>query len=458
MATTGTKCTGRRIGTATGIELAGLVKSFRRRSRRPGRPGIDVVDRGGRDGRAARPERRRQVDDDRHAARPAAEPDSGTVSVFGRSPSDGVDAGAVGAMLQTGALIRDLTVRELVAMMASLYPAPLDVDEVLELTGHRATSPTGARRSSRAARRSASASRSRSSRTPTCSSSTSRRWRWTSRAGTPSGRRCASSPRAARRSLFATHYLEEADAYADRVVLMAHGAIVADGPPTEIKAMVGTRTIRATLPDGRPRRELEAPAGRQPRRAARRGGRPRLRRLRRGDPRAARRATRRRATSRSPAPGSRRRSSSSPAATTTRTARVTQLAYTRYELLRTFRNRRFFFLSLGFPLVLYFLIAGPNRNEDDLGGTRPLGAALLHGRARGVRDDERDALGGRADRRRARGRLEPAAADHAAPGAGLLPREGADRLPDGGDRPRRRSTSAGIVARRQPRRPRLGAR
>jgi ABC-2 type transport system ATP-binding protein len=48
--------------------------------------------------------------------------------------------------------------------------------------------------------------------------------------------------------LFATHYLEEADAYADRVVLMAAGAIVADGPPTEIKAMVGSRRIRATLP------------------------------------------------------------------------------------------------------------------------------------------------------------------------------------------------------------------
>jgi ABC-2 type transport system ATP-binding protein len=47
--------------------------------------------------------------------------------------------------------------------------------------------------------------------------------------------------------LFATHYLEEADAYADRIVLMARGAIVADGPPTEIKAMVGSRTIRATL-------------------------------------------------------------------------------------------------------------------------------------------------------------------------------------------------------------------
>jgi len=52
-------------------------------------------------------------------------PDSGSVSVFGRSPAGAVAVGAIGAMLQTGALIRDLTVRELVSMMASLYPAPL---------------------------------------------------------------------------------------------------------------------------------------------------------------------------------------------------------------------------------------------------------------------------------------------------------------------------------------------
>src|ERR1700722_12659901 len=45
------------------------------------------------------------------------------------------------------------------------------------------------------------------------------------------------------------------------------------------------------------------------------------------------------------------------------------LTYIRFELLRTMRNRRFFVLSLGFPLVLYFLIAGPNRNVHNLGGT-----------------------------------------------------------------------------------------
>ncbi len=45
------------------------------------------------------------------------------------------------------------------------------------------------------------------------------------------------------------------------------------------------------------------------------------------------------------------------------------LTYTRYELLRTFRNRRFFLLSLGFPLILYFVIAGPNRHVHNLSGT-----------------------------------------------------------------------------------------
>src|SRR5262249_13349538 len=48
--------------------------------------------------------------------------------------------------------------------------------------------------------------------------------------------------------LFATHYLEEADAYADRIVLIAQGRVVADGPATEIKTRAGLRTIRATLP------------------------------------------------------------------------------------------------------------------------------------------------------------------------------------------------------------------
>ena len=48
---------------------------------------------------------------------------------------------------------------------------------------------------------------------------------------------------------------------------------------------------------------------------------------------------------------------------------MNRAAYIRFELLRTVRNRRFFVLALGFPIVLYFLIAAPNRNKDNLGGS-----------------------------------------------------------------------------------------
>ncbi len=186
-------------------------------------------------------------------------PDEGSVSVFGRPPSEAVAHGAVGGMLQTGDLIRDLTVRELVAMMASLYPAPLDVEEALELAGIKEIS----------AQRTNKLSGGQTQRVrlavalvsdpqllvldePTVALDVEgRRAFWaTMRASAARGKTI----------VFATHYLEEADAYADRAVLIAHGAIVADGPTTEIKAMVGTRTIRATLP-GVPLDALEALAG-----------------------------------------------------------------------------------------------------------------------------------------------------------------------------------------------------
>jgi ABC-2 type transport system permease protein len=48
---------------------------------------------------------------------------------------------------------------------------------------------------------------------------------------------------------------------------------------------------------------------------------------------------------------------------------MSALAYTRFELLRTFRNRRFLLFSLGFPLVLYAMIAVPNRGEQDFDGS-----------------------------------------------------------------------------------------
>jgi len=176
-----------------------------------------------------------------------SDPDGGAVSVFGRPPAESIAAGAVGGMLQTGALIRDLSVRELVTMIASLYPTPLDVEEALKLTG---VSEIGDQRTQklsggqtqrvRFAVALVSNPRLLVLDEPTVAMDVEgRREFWTTMRELAGGGKTI---------LFATHYLEEADAYADRAVLMAHGLIVADGPPTEIRAMVGSRTIRATLP------------------------------------------------------------------------------------------------------------------------------------------------------------------------------------------------------------------
>jgi ABC-2 type transport system ATP-binding protein len=174
-------------------------------------------------------------------------PDRGSVTVFGRPPREAVADGAIGGMLQTGELIRDLSVRELVTMVASLYPHPMDVDEALTLCGLDDI----------AVRKTQKLSGGQTQRVrfaiavvadpdllvldePTVALDVeSRHAFWMTM------RRFATSGKTV---VFATHYLEEADEYADRVVLMANGVVVADGPSTEIKAMVGLRTIRATLP------------------------------------------------------------------------------------------------------------------------------------------------------------------------------------------------------------------
>ena len=176
-----------------------------------------------------------------------ARPDAGTVSIEERPPREAVAAGAVGVMLQTGSLIPDLTVRELVGMMASLYPDPLAVDEALALVG---IEPLAERRTQRLSGGETQRVRFALALVanprllvldePTVAMDVEGR-----RAFWATMRDFAARDRTV---LFATHYLEEADAYADRAVLMAGGRVVADGPTTEIKAMVGGRTIRATLP------------------------------------------------------------------------------------------------------------------------------------------------------------------------------------------------------------------
>jgi ABC-2 type transport system ATP-binding protein len=174
-------------------------------------------------------------------------PDRGEVRVFGRKPIDAVRAGLIGAMLQGGALMDDLTVAETVGMVAALHRRPMPVAEALraagveELAGRRANKLSGGQKQRvRFAVALVSDPDLLILDEPTAAMDVgTRREFWQSMYSfTESGRTV----------VFATHYLEEADAYADRIILMAHGTVVADGPATEIKATVGLRTIRATLP------------------------------------------------------------------------------------------------------------------------------------------------------------------------------------------------------------------
>jgi ABC-2 type transport system ATP-binding protein len=175
-------------------------------------------------------------------------PDAGSVSLFGRSPTEAVRAGMIGAMTQTGQLIEYLSVRELVTMMAAIYPAPLDVEEALHISGADVFADRQTRKLSggetqrvRFAIALVADAELLVLDEPTVALDVEgRRDFWSAmRAFAARGKTV----------VFATHYLEEADAYADRIVLMSHGRIVADGAPTEIKATVGGRIIRATLPD-----------------------------------------------------------------------------------------------------------------------------------------------------------------------------------------------------------------
>ena len=177
-------------------------------------------------------------------------PDAGSVRVFGQTPAQAVAQGAIGAMLQTGGLIRDLDVRELLELMSSLYPKPLGVEAVLESSGiadladRRTQSLSGGQTQRvRAAMALISDPDLLVLDEPTVAMDVEARHAfWNAM------RTFAASGRTV---VFATHYLEEADLYADRIVLMSQGLIVADGPSNEIKATVGRRNIRATLPDAR---------------------------------------------------------------------------------------------------------------------------------------------------------------------------------------------------------------
>ncbi|MFI1455186.1 ABC transporter ATP-binding protein [Streptomyces roseus] len=172
--------------------------------------------------------------------------DSGTVRLFGTTPREAIAAGRVGAMLQSGGLMEDVTVREIVALGCALHPRPHPVEEVLGRAGiseiaDRMVNKLSGGQEQRVRFALATAGRGDLivlDEPTTGMDVTSRQAFWaTMREQAAQGRTV----------LFATHYLEEADAIADRVLVLNKGRLLADGTAAEIKAKAGARRIAFDL-------------------------------------------------------------------------------------------------------------------------------------------------------------------------------------------------------------------
>src|SRR6476660_3940944 len=174
-------------------------------------------------------------------------PTAGEVTVFGMEPYQAIRRGMVSAVMQTGGLLKDLTVRETATYTASLFAQSRPVDEALERAGITDIADRlvgkcsgGEQQRLRFAMALLSDPELVILDEPTTGMDVeSRRSFWAAiREDAEQGRTV----------LFATHYLEEADSYADRIVLVSHGLVVADGTAAQVKALVSGRTLRATLP------------------------------------------------------------------------------------------------------------------------------------------------------------------------------------------------------------------
>jgi ABC-2 type transport system ATP-binding protein len=173
-------------------------------------------------------------------------PDSGTVSLFGSGPREAIVAGRVGAMLQSGGLMDEVTVAELVRLACDLHPKPYRPSEVLSRAGiaqiaDRKVNKLSGGQAQRVRFALATAGDSDLivlDEPTTGMDVTTRQAFWaTMRKQADEGRTV----------LFATHYLEEADAVADRVLVLHRGRLLADGTAAEIKAKAGARRVSFDL-------------------------------------------------------------------------------------------------------------------------------------------------------------------------------------------------------------------
>jgi len=174
-------------------------------------------------------------------------PTSGEIRMFGDDPYHAVKSGRVGAMLQSGGLMPEVTVRELVTLVAGLHPKPISVDKTLRAAGIESVANQRVDRLSGGQTQRVRFALAIAGECdlivldePTTAMDVETRQRfWAS---------MKEEVAEGRTLLFATHYLEEADQAADRILVINRGRLLADGTPEEIKKRAGAKRMSFRLP------------------------------------------------------------------------------------------------------------------------------------------------------------------------------------------------------------------
>jgi ABC-2 type transport system ATP-binding protein len=173
-------------------------------------------------------------------------PTRGRITMFGSDPYHAIKNGLVGAMLQSGGLMPEVTVRELVTLVTSFHPRPEPVEQTLrragiaEFANQRVDKLSGGQtqRVRFALAIVGNCDLIVLDEPTTAMDVETRRTFWDNmKAEVADGKTL----------LFATHYLEEADQAADRILVINKGRLLADGSPSEIKARAGAKRISFRL-------------------------------------------------------------------------------------------------------------------------------------------------------------------------------------------------------------------
>jgi ABC-2 type transport system ATP-binding protein len=173
-------------------------------------------------------------------------PSSGKIEMFGSDPYHAVKTGRVGAMLQSGGLMPEVTVRELVTLIAGLHPRPVPVATTLRRAGIEQVADQRVDRLSggqtqrvRFALAIAGESDLIVLDEPTTAMDVETRRRFWAQ--------MKEEVAEGKTLLFATHYLEEADQAADRILVINRGRLLADGTPAQIKSRAGAKQLSFRL-------------------------------------------------------------------------------------------------------------------------------------------------------------------------------------------------------------------